>query len=120
MMMEATKQQGKFMDTLELAFASQKFWISHHVANFDVLWRYLPQVGLDMKKLEEDMKNPQLQKMVTQDLSDAKKLGANKTPSYFVNGKPLEIFGLKPLQELIASEVALQYKQSYSTYIKDV
>ena len=38
-------------------------------------------------------------------IEDGKKLGATKTPSYYVNGKPLQEFGLQNLKDLIQSEM---------------
>ncbi len=46
-----------------------------------------------------------MDKLVAQELADAKALGATKTPSYFVNGKPLQQFGYEQLKELIYSEL---------------
>lgn len=105
-MLEATKNQGKFMEVLELLFVTQKYWVIHHEVQLNVLWQILSKSEfLDMNKLSEDMKNPKLDEIVKQDLADAKTLGASKTPSYFVNGKPLETFGLEPLIDLIQSEL---------------
>ena len=42
---------------------------------------------------------------VRQDIEDGKKLGATKTPSYYVNGKLLQEFGLQNLKDLIQSEM---------------
>lgn len=104
-MLEAAKKQGMFIKTLEMTFGVQKYWASHHKPNLDALWRFLPSVGLDMDKLIEDMKDPKLDKIIAQDLADAKTLGATKTPSYYVNGKPLQTFGLRQLKELIKTEL---------------
>jgi protein-disulfide isomerase len=104
-MLEATKKQGLFMKTLEMTFATQKYWASHNQPNLNALWKALPSVGLDMEQLIKDMKDPKLNEIVAQEIADAKTLGATKTPSYYVNGKPLQKFGLKELKELINSEL---------------
>jgi protein-disulfide isomerase len=104
-MLEAARMQGKFTQTLEMMFATQKYWASHHNPNPQILWQFLPKVGLDIDRLIVDIKSPELEKIVQQDLADAKKLGANKTPSYFVNGKPLQRFGYEQLKDLINSEL---------------
>ena len=51
------------------------------------------------------MNSKKADEIVKQDLADAQTLGANKTPSYFVNGKPLLEFGLENLKKLIKSEL---------------
>ena len=104
-MLEATKKQGMFMKTLELAFAIQPYWASHGTPNLGVLWSALPKIGLDMEKLMIDMKNPEIQGIIAQDIADGKVLGATKTPSYYVNGRPLQQFGLRQLKELINEEL---------------
>ncbi len=104
-MLEGAKEQGKFIETLELMFASQRYWINEHIVNPQLLWKILPKAGLDMEKLGKFMNNPKADKIIEQDLSDAKKLKADKTPSYFVNGKPLQVFGWDNLVKLVESEL---------------
>ena len=103
-MLEAARVQGKYIETLEMMFMTQRYWASHHHPRPELLWEFLPKLGLDMDKLAQDMKNPALDKLIAQDMADAKVLGASKTPSYFVNGKPLQTFGYEPLKKLIYSE----------------
>ena len=103
-MLEGAREQGLFMETLEFMFSTQRYWVIHHEVNPQLLWRMLSKVeGLDMEKLGEFMNNPKADEIIKQDLADAAKLGATKTPSYFVNGKPLQNFGLKNLMDLIDS-----------------
>ena len=104
-MLEAARKQGKFEETLDMMFATQKYWASHHQPKPQVLWQFLPKLGLDIDQLVIDMKDPKLDDLIKQDLADAKILGATKTPSYFVNGKPLQKFGYVQLKELIYSEL---------------
>ena len=105
-MLEATKKQDKFMPVLELLFKTQHIWVINHHADLNRLWAILVKSELlNMDKLVEDMKNPKIVQIITQDLADAKIIKANKTPSYFVNGKPLEVFGLQNLKDLINSQL---------------
>ena len=105
-MLEATKEQGKFLEILELLFVTQKFWTVNHVVDLDKVWGVLVTSKLlDMDKLIEDMKNPKIIEIVKQDIEDAKTLKANKTPAYYVNGKPLQVFGVENLIDLINSEL---------------
>jgi len=105
-MLEATKRQGMFMKTLEMAFAIQPYWATHHgEPKLGILWGALPKIGLNMEKLIEDMKDPKIQEIIAQDVADGKVLGATKTPSYYVNGKPLQQFGLQQLKDLINQEL---------------
>jgi len=103
--LEAARKQGKFEETLDMFFATQRYWRSHDGPKFKVIWSSLSELGLDIDQLTKDMKNPELDKIIKQDLADAKVLGATKTPSFFVNGKPLQQFGYEQLKELINSEL---------------
>ncbi len=103
-MLEGARAQGLFMETLEFMFSTQRYWIEHHVVNPQMLWRILPKVkGLDMEKLGKFMNDPEVDKIIEQDLADAETLKADKTPAFFVNGKPLQQFGWKTLTDLIES-----------------
>lgn len=105
-MLEAAKEQNKFIEVLELLFNTQKIWTVNHQVDLNKLWGVLVVSKLlDMDKLITDMKNPDLIKIVEQDLADAKTLKATKTPAYYVNGKPLQVFGLQNLKDLINSEL---------------
>lgn len=103
-MLEGARAQGKFMETLDLMFASQNYWVQNHVVNPQLLWRVLPKAGLDMEKLAEFMNSSKADEIIRQDLADAQTLNADKTPSYFVNGKPLQVFGWDNLVKLVESE----------------
>ena len=104
--LEATRRQGKFWQSLEALFASQEDWASNHSAKVELTWKYLNGIGLNLEQLAFDMTAPDLQQAVAQDLSDANTLGVSQTPEYFVNGRPLPSFGFPQLQQLVAEELA--------------
>ncbi len=107
--LEAAKKQGKYWETLDVMFKSQSEWTSHHVAQPDKIWQFLPKTGLDLEKIKRDMNDPAIAKLIEQDLADAKTLNVRKTPGFFVNGKPLETFGREQLYQLIQSEIDAKY-----------
>jgi len=105
-MLEGARDQGLFMETLTYMFGTQGSWIDNHVVNPQKLWRVLANVkGLDMEKLGIFMNNPKADEIIRQDLADAETLKADKTPSFYVNGKPLQVFGWQNLVDLIESEL---------------
>jgi protein-disulfide isomerase len=107
--LEAARMQGKFWETLDLLYRHQYAWTEHHQVLPERIWELLPQLGLDLGRLEMDMSDPRVTAVLEQDLADAKALGVRKTPGIFVNGKPLEPFGAEALAALIAAEVRAQY-----------
>jgi protein-disulfide isomerase len=107
--LEAARRQDKFWETLELLYAQQGTWTQNHRVMIDRVWPLLPQVGLDIERVKADMDDPAITAIIQQDLADANSLGVRKTPGFFVNGKPLEPFGARPLANLIRAEIRANY-----------
>ncbi|MBN2965497.1 thioredoxin domain-containing protein [Sulfurospirillum sp. T05] len=102
-MIEAAKAQGKYWEALSALLASQQTWVFNHRVFPERAWPVLEQAGVDIVALKEAMKDPKIQAIIAQDVADGKALGVSKTPSFFVNGTPLERFGYEPLVQLIKS-----------------
>ena len=107
--LEASKRQGKFWETLDIMYKTQRHWASHHNPQPQRIWQFLPRAGLDLEKIRADMRDPEIAAIIQQDLADVKTLNVRKTPGFFVNGKPLPSFGYKQLQELVESEINKYY-----------
>ncbi len=108
-MLEAARKQGKYWETLQLMFDTQSDWADHHHPAPEKLLEFLPSLGLDMTRLEHEMQGVDIAHILEQDVADAKKLGVRKTPTFFVNGRALPSFGVRQLQALVASQVAINY-----------
>jgi protein-disulfide isomerase len=107
--LEAAKKQGKYWETLDIMYKSQPYWASHSNPQPQRIWQFLPRAGLDIAQIRKDMNDPAIVKLIEQDLADAKTLNVRKTPGFFANGKPLQIFGYRQLQELVQSEIRENY-----------
>ncbi len=105
----AGHKQGKFWETLEAVFAAQSQWAPQHRPQPDLVWSYIGGVGLDIRRLRQDMESPDIDKMIEQDLADGKKLNVKATPEFFVNGKPLPSFGFDQLKTLVEDAVSAAY-----------
>lgn len=99
--LEAARKQGKYWEALEILFQHQPEWGSHHHPRPELIFNYLAEIGLDMEKLRQDMNDPSLNDMIKREIEDGRELGVRGTPSFFVNGKPLEKFGYDYLRLLI-------------------
>ena len=104
--LEAARKQGQFKQVLEALFAAQSVWVQNHVAQVDLIWGLLGNLGLDMDRLRADMNSPETLQVVQQDLADANMLGVAMTPEFFVNGKPLPKFGYEDLRKLVDEALA--------------
>jgi len=107
--LEAARLQGKFWEALHLLYRTQHLWTAHHRVYMESVWQVLPQTGLDMERLRADLADPAVAAAVAQDLADARALGVQKTPGIFVDGRPLEPFGVDPLVALVDQAVRARY-----------
>ena len=109
-LLEAAKKQGKFWPTLDALFAAQPRWVVDHVARVDFAWPALQGVGLDLDRVKQDMKAPELTQVIRQDIEDAVKLNVTKTPEFFVNGRPMPSFGYEELETLVREALRDAYR----------
>lgn len=104
-MLEASKLQDKYTQMLEVVYKYQDKWTINHKVDIALIWPLLPEAGIDVERLQNDMKKPEVEANVKQDIADVNALGIRQTPEFFVNGKPLKRFGYKELKELVESEL---------------
>ncbi|WP_038247028.1 DsbA family protein [Ghiorsea bivora] len=109
--LEASRNLGKFNDVLDLMYGTQHGWASHHNPQPELIWEYLAYYKFDVAALKKNVDSVATAKLIAIDLADAKTLGVNKTPTFFVNGKPLPSFGYEQFQKLVADEVAAAYNK---------
>ncbi len=103
--LEASRRQGKYWETLEALLASQSRWTRNHVVVPEQVGPALAGVGLNMTQLEADMNSIEVLRNMEQDKQDAVFLKISKTPTYFVNGRALPSFGAQQLADLIREEL---------------
>ncbi len=109
-MLESARKLGKFWDVLDLMYGTQQGWASHHNPQPELIWEYLAHYKFDVEALKQGIDKDATAKLIAIDLADAKALDITKTPTFFVNGKPLPSFGYEQFQKLVADEVAAAYK----------
>jgi protein-disulfide isomerase len=104
--LEASRKQDKYWQTLEALLASQQQWTQHHTVRPDRIGPAIAGVGLNMEQLIVDMDAMDVLLRIEQDKKDAILLQVSATPEYFVNGRPLPSFGQKQLADLIREELS--------------
>lgn len=107
--LEASRKQNKYWEALDLLFQTQPEWGNHHNPQPDLIFEYLPRLGIDMDQLSKDMESFQIDNIIKQDSEDLQILGVRGTPTFFVNGKPLPRFSYQDLRNLVSQEVEKLY-----------
>jgi protein-disulfide isomerase len=86
--------------------AAQPLWADHGHPDVRKAYAAAAQAGLDMGQAQADAASAGIASVLRQDIDDLTALGVNKTPTFFVNGRPLPSFGEEQLRSLVAEEVA--------------
>lgn len=108
-LLEASRKQDQYWQTLEALLASQHQWTLNHSVQADIVESAIAGVGLNIDKLMADMNAAEVTQRMEQDRSDAIVLKVMATPEYFVNGRPLPSFGQQQLQSLVREELQNAY-----------
>jgi protein-disulfide isomerase len=107
--LEASRNQDKYWETLELLFSKQEQWAPGHVVQPDLVLQTVSSLGMNLEQLMADMNSPEVAARMAQDMNDAATLKVTATPEYFVNGRPLLEFGDQQLLNLIQDELGKVY-----------
>jgi protein-disulfide isomerase len=104
----AAAAQGKFWEMHAKLFADQQHLDQ---ATFE---KYAGEIGLNMSKFKASMSDPKIEQEIKDDQALAAKFGAQGTPGFFINGRPLrgaqpkEAFKAVIDKEIQAADAALK------------
>lgn len=104
--LEAARMQGVFEPVLEAILRDQPRWAAHGAIKPGLILGIAEQAGLNAEAAKTQMRAPQTVGVLNQDRADVETVGVRQTPTFFVNGKPLDPFGADELRALVAAEVA--------------
>jgi protein-disulfide isomerase len=102
--LETARLQDLFLPILESLLEAQPRWAPHG-RKPESVWDVAARAGLDVERARVDAKMPDIVAILIQDAADVKTVGVRRTPTFFVNGKPLTDFGAQQLFNLVKSEV---------------
>ena len=110
--LEAARMQGPeiYWKSLEAILEAQPVWAEHGRPKPQRVWDFLGRTGLDIQKAKQDMNDVRIDELLVQDSTDLAALNVTKTPSFFINGKPLKEFGPGQLNAQVESEVRNAYQ----------
>ncbi len=104
--LEASREQGLYWETLEALLATQGQWTQNHTVVPERIMPAITSVGLNMDRIRTDMDNADVKQRMEHDQKDAVTLMVRATPQYFVNGRELKDFGYEQLAALVRDELA--------------
>ncbi len=91
---EAAGAQGKYWEMNVQLYANQNQWAESNDP-LPLLVNYATAIGLDVNKFKSDVQNNVFAEKLKRDVADGNALNVTGTPTFFVNGKQVQVSGLK-------------------------
>lgn len=102
---EAAAAQGKFWEMHDKLFSNQTTW-SVAPDPEKLFIEYAVQLGLDKEKFISDLKNPAIAEHIKKDIASGSASGLQGTPTFYLNGKMLNLQTYGDLESNIAGAIA--------------
>lgn len=102
---EAARKQNRFQPVLEALLERQPEWAVHGAPDIEKAWQIAASAGIDLAKARQDAVTPAIDAVLAQDIADVQANNVEQTPTFFVNGKPLENFSPQGLFDLVKKEL---------------
>jgi len=96
----AANRQGKFWEF------HNELYKNYSQLNEEKMREIAQQIGLDTTKLDQDMKAPEIEAIVQNDLREGQEAGVRGIPTIFVNGRLLRDRSFEGFQAAIENELA--------------
>ncbi|MBI2314749.1 DsbA family protein [Candidatus Daviesbacteria bacterium] len=103
---EAAAKQGKFWEMHDKLFETQSQWTilpEKEAAAFFL--NLAKELSLDQDKLNQDLEDPVVKSRVDEDEAESRRLGVNATPTFFLNGRKLNLQSFSELNTVVANEL---------------
>ena len=104
--LEAARMQDVYEPVMEALLREQPRWASHGAPAPGLILEIAATAGLDEETARTQMLAPDVVAILNQDPADVETMAVRQTPTFFVNGRPLDPFGEAELRALVAEEVA--------------
>ncbi len=98
---EAAAQQGELEAMYNRLFETQSEWGEARESRADLFRGYAEDLGLDMDAYDAAVADPATKERVEQDFNDGQFLDVTGTPSFFLDGKKLELTQLSDLTDAL-------------------
>jgi protein-disulfide isomerase len=89
---EAAAEQGRFWEMVDLLFGAQKEWSNKPTPQAEEDFLVMAQkLGLDSNRFMQSMRAPETRDRVMADVNRGLAAQVQGTPSFFVNGRPIDL-----------------------------
>jgi protein-disulfide isomerase len=103
--LEAARSQGRFEAVLDALLQHQPEWAIHGAPNLALAWQVAANAGLDAGPSVREAAMTRAREVLSQDVADLNTVGVEKTPTFYVNGRPLARFHPDELRSLVQQEI---------------
>lgn len=103
---EAAARQGRLEEMYLLLLESQNEWAEREVSDEAVFRGYARDLDLDLSRFDMDMADPEVIDRVRSDLSDARDIGVEAAPAFFIDDEEVDLRSFDDLASEIESAIA--------------
>lgn len=101
---EAAGQEGKFWEMHDKLFATQSQWSSLSDPT-DFFLGLAKELNLDENKIKQALEEDAFKSKIDEDFAEGQRLGVNYTPTFFLNGRKLNLQTFDDLNTAVAEEL---------------
>ena len=102
---EAAAQQGRFEDMYERMYQTQPEWGKQQESKAPLFRQFAQELGLDIEAYDAAVADPATQQRVEQDRQDGMALGVQGTPTFFLDGEPMQLTSAEDFRAQIDAAV---------------
>lgn len=103
---EAAAMQNKFWEMHDLLYENQSVW-SSTTDPTTMFKSYAQQLGLNAAQFQTDYASSKVNDLINADMAEGNRLGITGTPTFFIDGKKIEVSGsVANFEKLINAEIA--------------
>lgn len=101
---EYAASEGKFWEAHDKLFETQEKWSSLQNPT-EFLVNLGKEIGLDENKTKEALEKSLYNQKISDDMNEGKKLDVNSTPTFYLNGKKLDLKSFSDLDAVVTDEL---------------
>lgn len=101
---EAAGEQGKFYEMYDLIFENQGE-VSRAVGVEEIFAGYAEELGLDLEAYNTAFESKEVADRVSESVRNARNLGVNSTPTFFLNGQRVNVASFNQIEDLVVTAI---------------